>query len=167
MVRALTARLEAALVALTINAPTDDPAEWDSVYAARIARDMLWRAPENVALRDWVLANQTYVFVPSPPPRNDPANRLIDVFAQQRDGTGALVRYYSLLHCAGLTHRDLNAIHPGPALPGRARALGILAGQALSPRVAFLPMLIAHAPAYAFALIATRFVCVFSEATQS
>ena len=67
-VRSLTTRLETALVELTINAPSDDPSAWDVVYTARMARDMLWNAPEHLPLKNWVRVNQTYVY-PSFVPR--------------------------------------------------------------------------------------------------
>ncbi|PSR72629.1 hypothetical protein PHLCEN_2v11513 [Hermanssonia centrifuga] len=53
-VKRLTANIEQELVQATINAP-----DWDTLYAARIARDLLWEDERSINLDDFVAISQT------------------------------------------------------------------------------------------------------------
>jgi glycerol-3-phosphate O-acyltransferase / dihydroxyacetone phosphate acyltransferase len=53
-VKRLTRDIEGTLIATTINAP-----DWDTLYAARMARDILWEADKAIPLDDFVAISQT------------------------------------------------------------------------------------------------------------
>ncbi|KAF8206458.1 hypothetical protein K438DRAFT_1714843 [Mycena galopus ATCC 62051] len=56
VVKAVMKDVEAQLLNMTINAP-----DWETLYAARMARDILWGDERNVKLKDWVVVEQTLV----------------------------------------------------------------------------------------------------------
>jgi 1-acyl-sn-glycerol-3-phosphate acyltransferase len=53
-VKLLTRAVQSQLVELTINAP-----DWDTLYAARMARDLLWEDPESLDRDEYVNISQT------------------------------------------------------------------------------------------------------------
>lgn len=55
-IRDLTQQIERDLLKLTINAP-----DWNTLYAARIARDILWGQEKNVPLDKFVVVSQRFV----------------------------------------------------------------------------------------------------------
>ncbi|KAF8973307.1 hypothetical protein BDZ97DRAFT_1780750 [Flammula alnicola] len=55
-VKRVTRRIETELVETSINAP-----DWDTLYAARMARDLLWEKERSINLEDFVAVSQTLV----------------------------------------------------------------------------------------------------------
>lgn len=55
-IRDLTQEIERDLVKMTINAP-----DWNTLHAARMARDILWRHEKNVPLDKFVVVSQRFV----------------------------------------------------------------------------------------------------------
>ncbi len=55
-VKRLTKRIESSLITLTINAP-----DWETLYAGRMARDLLWEDSKKLNLDDFVPVSQTSV----------------------------------------------------------------------------------------------------------
>ncbi|KAJ8501720.1 hypothetical protein ONZ45_g12051 [Pleurotus djamor] len=146
LVKKVMADVERQLLDATINAPN-----WDTIYAARIARDMLW-ARSEIPLKSFVQISQCLVDTLSPT-RPDSA--------QSRE---ALVKYYSLLHYTNLSHETLNDIYPDEATtPTPLKATGIVFKQLcrtlLHPRFfLFLPVFFLHRPSYMCAALAARFL---------
>ncbi|TDL21704.1 acyltransferase [Rickenella mellea] len=151
-VKRLTTRIEREMIRSTINAP-----DWNTLYAARMARDLLWENEYSIPLDDFVAVNQTIVDLFSTPDLapNFPAIRR------------HLLTYYSLLEYSKLTNSLLSSLplppsldpsHPTP-LPSRLYTLAILIRDTLSCAVrlpfAFVPLLL-HAPAYAVARLGAR-----------
>ncbi|KIK64283.1 hypothetical protein GYMLUDRAFT_39847 [Collybiopsis luxurians FD-317 M1] len=95
--KAVAARIEQALFGLTINAP-----DWETLYAAQVARDVIFE-DEEIPLQKWIPVSQ----------------RLIDLFTPTASSSEpldharrALTRYYALLHHTGLSHSVLKALYP-------------------------------------------------------
>ncbi|KAI0313937.1 glycerol-3-phosphate-acyltransferase [Amylostereum chailletii] len=143
-VKRLTRAIESQLVELTINAP-----DWDTLYAARMARDLLWENEKSIPLEDFVQISQTLVDLFSTPDAADNFNWV------KRN----LLEYYSLLQSAQLTNSVLSSL-PLPktldpnrpvAVPSRVFTLLILIRDSLACliRLPFfcLPILV-HSPAY-------------------
>lgn len=76
-VKRLSRKIEEALIEATINAPDwyvgTLPSEHasnlffrDTLYAARMARDLLWEAHKSISLDEFVVISQTYVAVSGP-----------------------------------------------------------------------------------------------------
>ena len=55
-VKRLTKAIESSLVSSTINGP-----DWDTLYAARMARDIMWEGERALDLDHFVAVSQTYV----------------------------------------------------------------------------------------------------------
>ncbi|GJJ06197.1 hypothetical protein Clacol_000386 [Clathrus columnatus] len=146
-VKKLTARIEEELERITINAP-----DWETLYCARIARDMLWQGDKSISLDDYVLVSQTLVDLFSTP-------MLTSSYGSLRK---ALLTYYSLLQSTNLTNSTLSRLplpdnlNPSQAttLPSRLSTLLILLsdtfGLIIRIPLFLLPFLI-HAPALAAA----------------
>ncbi|KAH7097251.1 acyltransferase [Auriculariales sp. MPI-PUGE-AT-0066] len=143
-VKKLSQEIEARLVDLSINAP-----DWETLYSARMALDLLWGSERNVGLPDFVPVSQSLVDIFSTP--NVPGLSNLK---------SKLLTYHSLLRATGLTHADISAI-PLPRnldpksrdvpLPSRLTTLGLLVSETLACMVRlpfFLLPLITHAPAY-------------------
>ncbi|KAI0293227.1 glycerol-3-phosphate-acyltransferase [Russula brevipes] len=111
-VKLLTRTIETRLVELTVNAP-----DWDTLYAARMARDLLWEDQESLDRDEYVNISQT----------------LVDLFSTPESAPNfqalrrSLLEYYSLLQSAQLTNSDLSSLplprtldpHQPVALPSR------------------------------------------------
>ncbi|EIW63578.1 glycerol-3-phosphate-acyltransferase [Trametes versicolor FP-101664 SS1] len=143
-VKRLTAAIERELTQLTINAP-----DWDTLYAARMARDLLWPEERSINLDDFVAISQTLVDLFST------SDLVPNINAIRRH----LLTYYSLLQTTHLTNAVLSSL-PLPAtldprqpvpLPSRLYTLVILVRDTLSLLVrlpfSIVPIVI-HAPAY-------------------
>ncbi|KIP01621.1 hypothetical protein PHLGIDRAFT_38237 [Phlebiopsis gigantea 11061_1 CR5-6] len=153
-VKRLTATIEQALVQATINAP-----DWDTLYCARMARDLLWATERSIALDDFVPVSQTLVDLFSTP----------DLVPRFNSTKKALLTYYSLLQSSNLTNAalstlplplDLDPSRPTP-LPSRLRTLSVLVAETLAALVRlplFLVPLLFHAPAYFFGRIGAKLV---------
>ena len=64
VVKITTASIEKAMLDLSINAP-----DWNTLYAARMARNIVFGGEKGVKLKDFVYVEQTYVFQPFSQPR--------------------------------------------------------------------------------------------------
>ncbi|TFY52378.1 hypothetical protein EVJ58_g10053 [Rhodofomes roseus] len=148
-VRKLTGEIERRMVELTVNAP-----DWDTLYVARIARDILWDHERNIHMQQFPDVSQALIDLfstPNPPPSLSQARK-------------ALLTYYALLHYSNISHADLTALLPNIRLaspPSRARAISLAVRQllvtVLHPRsLLFFPAFVAHLPAYALAATAKR-----------
>ncbi|KAI0088066.1 hypothetical protein BDY19DRAFT_207376 [Irpex rosettiformis] len=140
----LTARIERRLIDSTVNAP-----DWDTLYTARMARDLLWADERSVPLEEFVAITQT----------------LIDLFSTAgvtptfNSIKRKLLAYYSLLEESHLSNSALSTL-PLPdtldprrtvTVPSRLRTLAVLIGQtlAVAARLPFFALpLIIHLPAY-------------------
>ncbi|EIW83501.1 glycerol-3-phosphate-acyltransferase [Coniophora puteana RWD-64-598 SS2] len=150
----LTRAIEKELVEATVNAP-----DWDTLYAARMARDLLWEEDSTVNMDNYVSICQT----------------LVDLFATE-DATPnfrfvrqRLLEYYSLLQYTNLTNSVLSSLpvpknldprHPAP-LPSRLLTLSILVRDTLAIAIrlpfVFFPLIL-HAPVYVMGRLGARLV---------
>lgn len=138
------------MVQLSVNAP-----DWDSLYAARMARDILWGDERNIPLREFPAVTQSLVDVLSKTNGDSPS---------RSDVIQALLRYRSLLHYTSITHSCLTAIVAGSGrslVPTSRAALAVflreLSVTFLHPRfIIFLPIFVLHIPAYVAALTLKR-----------
>ncbi|CCM06106.1 uncharacterized protein FIBRA_08355 [Fibroporia radiculosa] len=151
-VKRLTAALEQQLIEATINAP-----DWDTLYAARMARDLLWDDERNINLDDFVVISQTLVDLFSTP----------DLVPNSAAIKRQLLTYYSLLQSSKLTNSVLASLplpdtldpHRPIPLPSRLFTLSLLIRDSLSLFIRlplFIGPLLLHAPAYFFARIGAR-----------
>ncbi|KAJ7162194.1 hypothetical protein C8R46DRAFT_1000160 [Mycena filopes] len=118
-VKRLSRAIEAGLLGATINGP-----DWDTLYAARMARDIMWEGDKSINLDEFVPISQTLVDLfstPNPTPNFNFVKR-------------CLLEYYSLLQSTHLTNSVLSNL-PLPRtldpntqtpLPSRLRTLLIL-----------------------------------------
>jgi glycerol-3-phosphate O-acyltransferase/dihydroxyacetone phosphate acyltransferase len=152
--KSLTSAVRASLTEMTINAP-----DWDTLYTARMARDLLWEANRSINLDEFVDISQTLVdvFSNAEPTSNTPAvrRRLLD--------------YYALLQSTGLSNsvlsslplpRDLHPEQPA-SLPGRLYTAMTLIRDSLSSlsRLPFFIFpLIVHMPIYIMGRMGARLV---------
>ncbi|KAG2127522.1 hypothetical protein DEU56DRAFT_958736 [Suillus clintonianus] len=158
----LTRAIERELVEATINAP-----DWDTLYSARMARDLLWEDERSIDLDEFVTISQT----------------LVDLFSTT-DATPNfstvrrhLLGYYSLLQSTNLTNSVLSSLplpptlspsHPTP-LPSRLLTLSILIRDTLAALTRlpfFLFPLLLHTPVYVMGRIGARLV-EHEEETQA
>ncbi|KAL0956984.1 hypothetical protein HGRIS_003085 [Hohenbuehelia grisea] len=153
-VKRLTRAIETELIQTTINAP-----DWDTLYAARMARDLLWEGDNTINLDDFVIISQTLVDLFA-----TPASKL-NTTAVKRN----LLEYYSLLQSTHLTNNELSGLplprsldpkRPTP-LPGRLRTLAFLISDTLRALVIlpfFVFPLIVHTPVYVVGRLGARLV---------
>ncbi|KAI5982765.1 hypothetical protein F5J12DRAFT_944409 [Pisolithus orientalis] len=161
-VKRLTRAIERQLVETTINAP-----DWETLYIAGMARDLLWEKERSIDLNDFVTVSQT----------------LVDLFST-KDATSNynsvrrhLLEYYSLLQSTHLTNSVLASLrlpatlsptHPTP-LPSRLFTLSILMRDTLAALIRlptfFLPLLL-HFPVYIIGRRAAR-LTEHEEETQA
>ncbi|KAI0047908.1 glycerol-3-phosphate-acyltransferase [Auriscalpium vulgare] len=150
----LTRAIESQLVALTINAP-----DWDTLYAARMARDLLWEDEKSLNLDDYVHVSQTLVDLFATPAATPNFNSV----------KRQLLEYYSLLQSAQLTNSVLSSLplpdtldpHREVALPSRLFTLVILIRDSLTCLIRlpfFVVPLIVHSPAYIMGRLGARLV---------
>ncbi|KAF5337640.1 hypothetical protein D9758_013034 [Tetrapyrgos nigripes] len=153
-VKRLTHEIEKSLVQATVNAP-----DWDTLYTARMARDILWEKEESIDLNEYVVVLQTLVDLFS----------TTDVTPNFTSVRRALLEYYSLLQSTSLTNsvlhalplpRDLDPKNPTP-LPSRLLTLLIFIRDSVSTLARlpffFLPLII-HLPVYVMGRIGARMV---------
>ncbi|KAK0225417.1 hypothetical protein IW262DRAFT_1479862 [Armillaria fumosa] len=152
--KSLTRTLENELIESTINAP-----DWDTLYTARMARDLLWTDEKSINMDEFVIISQT----------------LVDLFSTT-DATPNfvsakrnLLEYYSLLQSANLTNsvlsrmplpRSLDPNVPTP-LPSRLITLLILLRDTLACLARlpfFLFPVVVHLPVYVMGRLGARLV---------
>lgn len=148
----LTRDIENWLIKSTVNAP-----DWDTLYSARMARDLLWPDEKSIDLKEFVNISQTLVDLLSNP----------DLTPNAHNVKRRLLEYYSLLESARLTNsvlsslplpRTLNPNQPVP-LPSRLYTLMILLKDtvALAIRLPFfLFPVIVHLPVYILARLGAQ-----------
>ncbi|PFH44974.1 hypothetical protein AMATHDRAFT_164245 [Amanita thiersii Skay4041] len=143
-VKRLTYAIRSALVELSINAP-----DWDTLYVARMARDMLWEGEKSIDLDDFVVVSQTLVDLFSTP----------EATPNTKTVRRHLLEYYSLLESSHLTNSVLSSLslsssldpHTPATLPSRLVTLFILIRDtvsAMSRLPFFLLPLLLHVPVY-------------------
>ncbi|KAH9932642.1 glycerol-3-phosphate-acyltransferase [Fomitopsis serialis] len=147
-VKRLTAALEQQLIEATINAP-----DWDTLYAARMARDLLWE--DEKPLASTTLSPLVDLFCTP--------DLVPNLTAIKRH----LLTYYSLLQSTNLTNSVLASLplpetldpnRPIP-VPSRLFTLSLLVRDTLALLVGlpfFLGPLLMHVPAYVFARVGAR-----------
>ncbi|KAJ7094994.1 hypothetical protein C8R44DRAFT_718292 [Mycena epipterygia] len=94
-VKRLTRVIESGLVCATVNGP-----DWDTLYAARMARDIMWQGAKSINLDEFVVISQTLVDLfstPNPTPNFKSTKR-------------HLLEYYSLLQSTHLTNSVLSSL---------------------------------------------------------
>ncbi|KAG5715948.1 Glycerol-3-phosphate O-acyltransferase 2 [Termitomyces sp. T112] len=153
-VKRLTRAIESELLEATINAP-----DWNVLFAARMARDILWEGNKSIDLDDFVAISQT----------------LVDLFSGDtpiphfRTTKRNLLEYYSLLQSTHLTNSELKSL-PLPRslnpniiapIPSRLFTLLILIRDSLSALIRlpfFLFPLIMYSPVYSMGRLGARLV---------
>ncbi|KAF7427876.1 hypothetical protein PC9H_007092 [Pleurotus ostreatus] len=150
----LTRTIERELIEATINAP-----DWDTLYAARMARDIMWEGDKSIDLNDFVAVSQTLVDLFSTP------NATPKMASMKR----TLLEYYSLLQSTHLTNsvlsslplpRTLDPRHPA-TLPSRFYTLAVLFRDTLWSLLSlpfFVFPLIVHSPVYIMGRLGARLV---------
>ncbi|WWD19707.1 hypothetical protein CI109_104171 [Kwoniella shandongensis] len=149
-VKRLTRKIDTEFRQMTVNAP-----DWDTAYAAQMARELLWERDDDLALSDYVNVSQT----------------LVDIFSTPNDSVAELKKllatYHRLLSSSRLSNaalvdlklpRNLNPSRPID-LPNRFSTLWLLIKDSLScfVRLPFfiVPMLI-HIPIYIVGILGAR-----------
>ncbi|KAJ4488873.1 glycerol-3-phosphate-acyltransferase [Lentinula edodes] len=136
--------IETELTKHTVNAP-----DWDTLYAARMARDILWQKDNSINLDDFVAISQTLVDLFS----------TVDVTTKFNSTRLRLLEYYSLLQTTNLTNSILSTLplprdldpHKPVALPSRLLTLLLFVRDTCSSLVHlpfFLFPLVVHMPVY-------------------
>ncbi|KAI6166021.1 hypothetical protein EDD17DRAFT_116503 [Pisolithus thermaeus] len=161
-VKRLTRAIEGQLVETTINAP-----DWETLYIARMARDLLWEKERSIDLNDFAAVSQTLVDLLSTK----------DATVNYKSVRRHLLEYYSLLQSTHLTNSVLASLHlpatlsptrPTP-LPSRLFTLSILIRDTLAVLIRlpifFLPLLL-HLPVYIIGRRAAR-LSEHEEETQA
>ncbi|TFL03121.1 glycerol-3-phosphate-acyltransferase [Pterulicium gracile] len=150
----MTRVIESSLTEMSLNAPN-----WDVMYTARMARDLLWSENRSIDLNEFIPISQTLVDVFTNP---DPTPNATNVRRR-------LLIYYSLLQSTGLTNSVLASLplprdlHPGhqATLPGRTRTVLILIRDSISSLARlpffFLPLVL-HMPIYVMGRMGARLV---------
>ncbi|KAF7322149.1 PlsC domain-containing protein [Mycena kentingensis (nom. inval.)] len=116
-VKRLSRAIEAQLLETTINGP-----DWNTLYAARMARDLMWANEKSINLDEFVPISQTLVDLFSTP---DPTPNFKSVRRR-------LLEYYSLLQSTNLTNSVLaklplpKTLDPNRATPLPSRLLTLL-----------------------------------------
>ncbi|KAF9566800.1 glycerol-3-phosphate-acyltransferase [Agrocybe pediades] len=153
-VKKITRVIENELVSTSINAP-----DWDTLYAARMARDILWPKERSIKLEDFVPVSQTLVDLFSD----------ADVSPNAKSAKRHLLAYYSLLQSSHLSNSVLTSL-PLPrsldpnttaTIPSRLYTLLILIRDSVSALIQlpfFLIPLIVHSPIYIMGRLGARLV---------
>ncbi|KAJ7122064.1 hypothetical protein C8R43DRAFT_1149056 [Mycena crocata] len=153
-VKRLSRAIESGLVGATVNAP-----DWDTLYAARMARDIMWEGDKSINLDEFVSISQTLVDLfstPNPTPNFKSMKR-------------HLLEYYSLLQSTHLTNSvlsnlplprslDPNTLTP---LPSRLMTLLILVRDTFSTLLRlpfFVFPLVIYMPVYIMGRLGARLV---------
>ncbi|KAJ3772017.1 glycerol-3-phosphate-acyltransferase [Lentinula raphanica] len=140
----LSRDIEEELTKHTVNAP-----DWDTLYAARMARDILWQKENSINLDDFVAISQTLVDLFS----------TVDVTPNFHLTRRRLLEYYSLLQTTNLTNSILSTLplprdldpHKPVTLPSRLLTLLLFVRDTCKSLVHlpfFLFPLVVHLPVY-------------------
>ncbi|KAG6816358.1 hypothetical protein H0H87_006719 [Tephrocybe sp. NHM501043] len=143
-VKKITAEIEKQMRAMSVNAP-----DWDTLYAAQMARDIIYEDPANIPIKNWVSVSQS----------------LVDIFTSQpvasanlEAAKSSLKTYYALLHHTGISHSSLTALLPSRPglLPIRILRAAVKIPIALMNFLLFVPPMVLYIPAYISGNIASR-----------
>ncbi|CUA66700.1 hypothetical protein RSOLAG22IIIB_00145 [Rhizoctonia solani] len=150
----LTKQITSQMRSFTINAP-----DWDTFFSAKMARSLLWPRARSLGLGDFVPVSQVLIDIFSEPNKSP-------LFEPTRK---ALLKYYSLLQSAKLSHETLSDL-PLPRtldpsveapLPSRLSTLAVLLKDTIATTIRLpffvLPALI-HLPAYILSRMLARMV---------
>lgn len=155
----------------------------DTLYAARMARGLLWENERDIATEDFVAVSQTCVAHLCAWVELTAVSRLVDLFSDQELTPSAkavrrnLLSYYSLLQSTHLSNSVLSSL-PLPrtldpntpaTIPGRLYTVMILVRDtlaALLPLPFFFIPLVVHAPVYIMGSLGARLV-EHEEETQA
>ncbi|KAF8798742.1 glycerol-3-phosphate-acyltransferase [Phlegmacium glaucopus] len=153
-VKQLTRAIENELIETSINAP-----DWDTLYVARMARDLLWETEKSIKLDDFVAVSQTLVDLFSN----------VEVTPNCKVVKRHLLRYYSLLQSSHLTNAVLHSL-PLPrsldpntpaTVPSRLYTLLLLIRDSITALITlpfcFLPLIV-HTPVYIMGRIGAKLV---------
>ncbi|KAJ6538790.1 hypothetical protein DFH09DRAFT_991549 [Mycena vulgaris] len=153
-VKRLSHAIESGLVGATINGP-----DWDTLYTARMARDIMWEGDKSINLDEFVVISQTLVDLfstPNPTPNFKSTKR-------------HLLEYYSLLQSTHLTNSVLSSLplsrtldpNTQTPLPSRLLTLLILVRDSFSAllRLPFFAFpLVMYMPVYFMGRLGARLV---------
>ncbi|KAJ3531626.1 hypothetical protein NM688_g7547 [Phlebia brevispora] len=156
VVRNLTAEIERRLRRLTINAPN-----WDTWFAARICRDIVWGGDSRIPIQAYTEISQSYI------ERVSAAN-------MQQSARDTLIKYYALLQRTGITHDTLTSVLPSQPsnavdpIPTRLTTFCLFLRHLLSTvlhpsSILFIPSLVLHIPAYVAAGLGGHFLATPDE----
>ncbi|KAK7454018.1 hypothetical protein VKT23_011529 [Stygiomarasmius scandens] len=99
IVKDLTAHISDSLFQITINAE-----DWETLYSANIARQIMWGDDDRVPLGEWVGVEQSLISLLTPT-SDEETESLVRV-------KRSLTKYFSLLHHANISHSTLERILP-------------------------------------------------------
>ncbi|RDB26185.1 Glycerol-3-phosphate O-acyltransferase 1 [Hypsizygus marmoreus] len=149
-VKTIMAEVERQMKEMSVNAPG-----WDTLYAANMAREILWEDEKNIPLKDWVEISQTLVNLFTPPP-NPTTHEIYQLDAV----IPPLTRYHALLYHTGIKHYILNSLLPttSSSIPFSKfpRTLLLTLPKTLLGLFLFTPPLLLHIPAYITGTLAAR-----------
>ncbi|KAF5381135.1 hypothetical protein D9757_009414 [Collybiopsis confluens] len=159
-VKKLSRTIEGELVEHTINAK-----DWDTLYAARMAREILWPKEGSINLDEFVEISQTLVDLFSTSPSTPSFPPSFSITRQK------LLTYYSLLQSTNLTNsilsslplpRDLDPLNPNQApLPSRVFTLFLFILSTLKTLLVlpfFVFPLLVYSPLYLLGRFGARLV---------
>ncbi|KAJ6507374.1 hypothetical protein C8R47DRAFT_1037202 [Mycena vitilis] len=153
-VKRLSRAIESALVASTVNG-----SDWDTLYTARMARDIMWEGDKSINLDEFVPISQTLVDLFSTP----------NATPNFKSAKRCLLEYYSLLQSTHLTNSVLSnlplprSLDPNTQtpLPSRLLTLLILLRDSISTLLRlpfFLFPLAMYMPVYFMSRLGARLV---------
>ncbi|THU82281.1 hypothetical protein K435DRAFT_972013 [Dendrothele bispora CBS 962.96] len=102
IVKRLVYEISDSLFQITINAE-----DWETLYSANMARQIMWGDDDRVPLKDWVEVGQTLLSFLSPTPDSTPSE-IESIFRVKH----SLTKYFSLLHYSSVSHATLERILP-------------------------------------------------------
>ncbi|KAI0049368.1 hypothetical protein FA95DRAFT_1557028 [Auriscalpium vulgare] len=144
-ISALTATVKQKLLKLSVNAP-----DWETLYSADLARDIIWTGSHNTAELARISQAFVDIFSESYGPNVDS-----DSLSRTR---ATLLRYAGLLHYSGLRHCGLASLSRTTT---KSQALVSASYHTLTavshPQFPlFFPVFVLHAPGYLLGLLAAR-----------
>ncbi|KAF9456312.1 hypothetical protein BDZ94DRAFT_1177998 [Collybia nuda] len=150
VVKNIMVEVEKQMKEMSINAP-----DWDTLYAAETARDILWENDKTLLLKDWVTVSQNLIKLFSTPA--SPEHSDLD------DVKASLVKYRALLHYAQIKPSTLNGLIPQGSRNLRIAYVLLRLPATLLSLIMFTPAMILHLPAYLTGSLAARFLSVKDE----
>ncbi|KAG6918108.1 hypothetical protein DXG01_016562 [Tephrocybe rancida] len=144
-VKQIMAKIEQQMGAMSVNAP-----DWDTLYAAQMARDIIYDDPENIPLKNWVSVSQSLVYTLTASSTRS-TNKLVTAKSD-------LTTYYALLHHTGISHSSLTTILTAThkLLLTQFLCVALRMPLAFLSFLFFVPPLLLHIPAYITGHIAAR-----------